>query len=269
MAVNLDLQLSNLGSVQQTFERLGRQQARTAIALALNDTGRSGRLGMVQHLQDSFDRPTKWVSNSPKYRSATPDKLTLAILPTVDSRNAPSRGGAAGVDPQYILQAQEFGGRRADKRSESALRRAGILPAGMQTAIPQEPFPGSDDGKGNLRGAFVQQLLSYLQAFGEQGYRANMTDRKKKNLHRGTARNVGRRYFVTYGRWREGRASNLPPGIWAATGSTGAIIKPVLMFTRPGTYRPRISMERLANSLDLQKTLEKKLRFRIREAAGV
>ncbi len=191
MAVNLDLQLSNLGSVQQTFERLGRQQARTAIALALNDTGRSGRLGMVQHLQDSFDRPTKWVSNSPKYRSATPDKLTLAILPTVDSRNAPSRGGAAGVDPQYILQAQEFGGRRADKRSESALRRAGILPAGMQTAIPQEPFPGSDDGKGNLRGAFVQQLLSYLQAFGEQGYRANMTDRKKKEPAPGHSKECG------------------------------------------------------------------------------
>ena len=91
MAVDLDLQLRNLGSVQQTFERLGRQQARVAISLALNDTGRSGRLGMVKHLQASFDRPSKWITNSPKYRAATPDKLTLAILPTVDSRNAPSR----------------------------------------------------------------------------------------------------------------------------------------------------------------------------------
>lgn len=269
MAVDLDVQLQNLGAWQQAFERLGRQQGRTVIALALNDTGRGGRLEMGKHLQSSFDRPSKWITSSPKYRAATPDQLSLAILPTVDSRNAPSRGGAVGVDPQYILQAQEFGGRRADKRSESALRRAGILPAGMQTAIPQEPFPGSVDGNGNLRGAFVQQLLSYLQAFGEQGYRANMTDRRKKNLQRGSAKAVGRRYFVTYGRLREGRASNLPPGIWASTGSTGAIIKPVLMFTRPGTYRPRISMERLANSLDLQKTLEKKLRFRIREAAGV
>lgn len=267
LALNIDLR--NLGAAQEAFEKLGRQQAREAFALALNDTGRAGRLPMVRHLQSSFDRATKWVANSPKYRAATAKNLSLAILPTVDSRNAPSRGGAAGVDPQYILQAQEHGGRRADKRSEIALRRAGILPPGMQTAIPAEPFPGSDDGNGNLRGAFVQQLLSYLQAFGEQGYRANMTDRKKKNLQRGTARTAGRRYFVTYGRWREGRASNLPPGIWASTGSTGAIIKPVLMFTRPGTYKPRISMERLAQSLDLQTTLEKKVRFRLREAAGV
>lgn len=269
MAVNLSIELRNLGAAQEAFAKLGRQQAREAFALALNDTGRAGRLPMVKHLQGSFDNPTKWIANSPKYRAATASNLSLAILPTVDTRNAPSRGGKAGVDPQYILQAQEHGGRRADKRSEVALRRAGILPPGMQTAIPTDPFPGSDDGHGNLRGAFVQQLLSYLQAFGEQGYKANMTAKTKASVQRGTKKTAGRRYFVTYGRMRDGRASNLPAGIWASTGSAGAIIKPVLMFTRPGTYKPRISMERLANSMDLQATLEKKLRHRIRKAAGV
>src|SRR5690606_37168676 len=109
---------------------------------------------------------------------ATPDNLSLRILPTLDARNLPGKGGKVGVDPQHVLQAQEFGGRRADKKSEVALRRAGILPAGYQTVIPDPPYPGSDDGRGNLRGPFVQQLLSYLQAYSEVGFKANMGAKK-------------------------------------------------------------------------------------------
>ena len=57
---------------------------------------------------------------------ATAAKLSVTIEPTYM--------GGKGIDPQKILDAQTWGGRRRDKRSEVALKRAGILSAGYQTA---------------------------------------------------------------------------------------------------------------------------------------
>lgn len=267
--MEVSIKVENLGAVQDVLKRLSGPQAKEAYAKALNDTGFQVRRQMQAALRDSFDRVTPWVERSPKVFKATADKLSVSIAPTTSSTNAPSKGGKAGVDPQDVLQAQEFGGRRRDKRSEVALRRAGILHNGWQTAIPATPYPGSDDGRGNLRGAFLQQLLSYLQAYSEQGYKANMTDKRKRGLHKGTATRAGRRYFVSYGKWRDGRSSHLAPGIWAASGTGGVDVRPVLMFVRTPTYQPRLSMERIAQAADVQDYLDRRVRFRIREAAGV
>jgi hypothetical protein len=201
----------------------------------------------------------------------------VAVAPTLHTKRLGTTGGKVGVDPQDVLQAQEFGGRRADKRSEVALRRAGILPNGFQTSIPTDPFPGSDDGRGNLRGAFVAQLISYLQASSEQGYRANMTDKRKAKLRNQQGignvatkkvykTTLGRRYFVSLGR---ARGHHLPAGVWAASGTHDVTVKPVLMFVRRPVYQPRISMERVAQEAGLQEYLDRRVRFRLREALGV
>lgn len=277
--MDITIKLENLGPVADVLKKLSGKQAKEAYAKALNDTGFQVRRQMQAAMRANFDRVTPWIERSPKVFKATADKLSVSIAPTLSTTNAPGTGGKVGVDPQDVLQAQEYGGKRRDKRSESALRRAGILPQGMQTAIPREPFPGSDDGRGNLRGAFLQQLLSYLQAYSEQGYKANATPKRKAGIHKGTAKTQGRRYFVAYGKMRGGsrttrkgeqdaRASNLAPGIWAVTGS-GAVVKPVLMFTRPARYRPRLSMDKIARESGAQEYLDKRVRFRIREAAGI
>lgn len=277
--MDIQIKVENLGAVAEVLKRLSGKEAKVGYKNALNDTGFYVRLKMQAVFKTSFDHVTPWIARSPKVFMATPDKLSVSIAPTLSTTNAPSTGGKVGVDPQDVLQAQEFGGKRRDKRSESALRRAGILPQGMQTAIPRIPFPGSDDGRGNLRGAFLQQLLSYLQAYSEQGYKANMSDKRKAGIHKGTAKTQGRRYVVAYGKMRGGsrttrtgeadsRASNLAPGIWAVTGS-GAVVKPVLMFIRPAGYRPLISMDRIARESGAQDYLDKRLRFRIRQVAGI
>ena len=267
--LKLDIRVENLDKVRKALDMLSGPQARQAYANAINDTAKHVQAEMRKHLQSAFDRPTEHIWKSPKYTPATPDNLSASIIPTIDSRNKPGKGGKVGVDQQKILQAQEFGGRRRDKKSEVVLRRAGILMPGWQTAIPETPFPGSDDGHGNLRGAFLQQLLSYLQAYSEQGYKANMTAKRMRSLQKGTAKQAGRRYFVSYGRWRDGRSSHLAPGIWAASGTGGVDVRPVLMFVRTPSYRPRLSMERVAAQADLQNYLDRRVRFRIREAAGV
>ena len=259
--VTIGLSIENLGVVREVLDRLSGEQARTAYAKALNDTGFQVRRAMQAELGKVFDRPTSYITKSPRVTLATADKLSVRV--------EPAYMGGKGVDPQKILQAQEFGGARRDKRSESALRRAGILPNGYQTAIPATPDPGSDDGKGNVRGPFLTQLITYFQASGEQGFKANMTDKRKRAVHKGTAKTAGRRYFVAYGRMRDGRGAHLAAGIWAAAGPGGVDVKPVLMFVRGARYTPRLSMERVAKAADLQDYLDKRLRFRIREAAGL
>lgn len=260
MSIDVTIRMDNLGPVRAVLDRLSGPQAKEAYAAALNDVGFEARRGMQKDFDRVFDRVTPYILKSSFVEKATPERLKVRIAPENQRMNS-------GVDPQKILQAQEFGGRRADKRSEIALRRAGILPNGYITAIPSRPFPGSDDGRGNLRGPFLVQLIGYFGASPEQGYRANLTDRRKRSIHRGTARTAGRRYFIAYGRMRDGRGAHLAAGIWAAQGTGGVDIQPVLMFVRQGSYTPRTSMERIANASDLQGYLDKRLRYRIRQVA--
>ena len=125
------------------------------------------------------------------------------------------------------------------------------------------------------------QLISYFQAFGEQGYKANMSAKGYLRVHRGTKKQTGRRYFVTYGKTRGGpritqkgeqdeRTAHLSPGIWAASGTGGALVRPVLLFVRPKRgYQPRFDMDKVAKRADATAYLERRIRYRLREAAGV
>ena len=277
MHIQLSARVLNQAELLRQIHGLTGAQAAKAYAKALNDTGFEIRRAMQDEMRAVFDRPTDYILRSPFVRMATAARLSVTIEPTYM--------GGKGIDPQKILDAQTWGGRRRDKRSEVALKRAGILPAGYQTAIPDEarggPYPGSDDGKGNLRGPFLVQLISYFQAFGEQGYKANMSDKGYLRVHRGTKKQAGRRYFVTYGKTRGGpritqkgdqdeRTAHLAPGIWAASGTGGADVRPVLMFVRPGRgYLPRFDMDKVAKRADATAYLERRIRYRLREAAGV
>jgi hypothetical protein len=276
VSVDLSLQIRDQKAVEDVLRKLSGKEAAKAYADALNDTGHQARRVLSKELRNEFDRPTPFIYNSPKFVPATPEKLSIAVLPTIDARNLPSKGGKVGVDPQHVLQAQAFGGRRADKRSEVALRRAGILPQGMQTAIPSDPYPGSDDGRGNIKGPFMAQLLSYLQASGEQGYRQNMKAKAKAKLedrttfsHIKTRKELktirGRAYFVSKG---PAFGHRLPAGIWAKSGTHGADVKPVLMFVRRGSYEKRIDLDRVVERADLQSYLDRRVRYRLRKAAG-
>ena len=264
--MEINAQIRGQEAVADLLATLSGPKAAAAYAKAMNDTAFQVRREMQAEFGRVFDRVTPYILKSSYVQMATPEQLYVRIAPE-------NQRDKAGVDPQKILQAQTFGGTRNDKRSEVLLRNANILPNGYMTAIPAEkyggPYPGSDDGNGNLRGAFLQQLISYFGAFTEQGSRSNMTAKRKKNIHKGTKKQDGRRYFVAYGPLRDGRASHLPPGIWAASGTGDCIVKPVLMFIRRAFYKPRLSMDRIAKNVDVQEYLDKRVRFRIREVAGV
>ena len=289
--MKLNVEIRNQKAVQDVLAKLSGPQARVAYAKALNDAGFQMRREMQAALRSSFDRVTPWVEWSPKVFAATPDKLTVAVRPTLrDTRPGPrGTGGKPGVDPQDILEAQEFGGRRRDKKSEVVLRRSGWLPPGYQTAIPKDPFPGSEDGRGNIKGPFIRSVLSYLQAFEELGHTQNMKKGARERVERGGTKRqleqqgprMGRKYFIAGGRaavtWDNkkyrsgaGNTKHLQPGIWASLGSGSTRqLRPVLIFVRTPRYKRRISMDKIARQADLQNYLDKRVRFRIREAAGI
>lgn len=271
MRIDLKTSIKGLERVQAIMDSLSGAQLAKAQTQAINDAAYLYRRNLRAEMAQVFDRPTTYILNSIYVNEATPDKIVAQILPTYY--------GGKGIDPQQILAAEAAGGTRRDKRSEVALSRVGILPSGYQTAIPKTPLPGSDDGRGNLRGPFLVQLLSYFAAFSEQGYRANMTQRRKAAVHSG-----GIRYIVAYGKTgymsrvtasltRAGvmgkRSSNLKPGIWAVTGAHGEVVKPVLMFVRRANYTARLDLKHVAEQADLSAYLSKRMRYRIRQAAGI
>lgn len=259
--MKITMNFIGLDKVQRTLAKLTTTEARAAYAKAINDTAFEVRRKMQSEMSAVFDRPTPYILRSVQFNGATPDLLEANVQPTYY--------GGKGIDPQKVLAAEVEGGTRRDKSSEAALRRVGILPAGYQTAIPANPFPGSADAYGNVKGSFLVQLIAYFQAFGEQGYKANTTPKRIKAIQKGTAKTAGRRYFVSYGRLRGNpKQRHFAPGIWAAMGPGGVDVRPVLMFVKAGSYRVRLDLDRVAQQAGGIEYLSKRLRYRIRQAAG-
>ena len=267
----MNFEFVNTEKTAAKLAALGRDALPDLLAKALNDTALTLRKSTKTEMSSIFDRPTAYTLRSVMVKPATPQKLEAEIAPTYL--------GGKGIDPQKYLRAQVMGGARRNKRSEKLLEDKGILPRGMQTSIPKRPYPGSDDGKGNLKGSFVATLISYFQAFGEQGYRANMTKQKKAKMaditkfssirSRKTLKLTrGVEFFVSNGEAVDykNRARHLAHGIYARTGIHGSDIRPVLIFTRRGVYAPRLDFERIARQADVEALFQRKARFAIYQA---
>lgn len=268
--MKIDVGLLGLDRVQQRLQALTSTEFNRAVVGALNDEAYALRTEMQDHMRKTFDRVTPWIENSPRYEKATTQNMVAIVWPKSDR--------AGQIDPQKILQAQEYGGRRSDKRFESALRRIGVLPVGYQAVLPRAPFPGSDDGHGNIRGPFIKHLLAYFQALRVGEKNPNMTDKTMAKVHAtGNQRRTkglqvgplmgGRRYFVvTKGQKLNGisrtthKEIDLHPGIWA---DVSGRVNPVLLFTKTGTYKPLLNIESLSKDQERIERFGKRLRARI------
>jgi hypothetical protein len=263
--MQVNIRLEGMDKVREELANLSGPRFQQAVATTLNQVAGRYAKNMRAEMAKVFDRPRPYTLRSVVVKQATSAKLEATVQPTYM--------GGKGIDPQQYLKAQADGGVRSDKRSEKALRTAGILPSGYYLAIPKDPFPGSEDGYGNLKGSFVVQLLSYFKAFAEQGYRANMTDKRRAKLaDRTTYSSLNSRremamirgvvFFVSYGRLR---GQNLAPGIWAKTGTHGANVRPVVMFVRTPQYRVRLDMDKIARETDASGLMAKWLRGNVRD----
>lgn len=229
MSINV---AANFTQVQEALLWQGKQ-ARYALSQAINDTAFKARAGTQAEMRKSFDRPSDYTLRSVRVvKLATKDALTATIQPNQSG---------AGVDPQKFLQPEVFGGPRRLKRSEIALRRVGVLPDGMFTAMPNSPVSEQVDQFGNYKGAFMRMLAAYFAGATAKG------DKRKSRLAKTGRNDAGQRTIggVIYFAVTTRESGGLPLGIWAKTGVHGRTVRPVLMFVRPPMYRARLDLDRV------------------------
>jgi hypothetical protein len=240
----------DLENVVGWARQIAEDQIPFAMAATLTRTAQDVRAAEYEAMQSQLDRPTRFTLNSLFVKPARKNNLE-AVVWLKDTGDTAAR--------QY-LSTQITGGRRTPKRFEAALQRVGLMPQGWVAVAARD---SERDEFGNLPGKFIVQLLSYLNAFSEQGYRSNMKDKRRSKLaaatrtESGYLRINGVQYFVSKGRgeftgrgaWMHGRQQHLAAGIWAKTGTHGSDIKPVLLFVPAARYRSRFTFAETAESV--------------------
>lgn len=221
---------TDLGKIFDTIDRqISRQTAK-----ALSETAKQAREAVTAEIGRVFDRPTPFTMRSVFYRGASVDRgIPYAQVFLKTDR---AHKGSAATD--YLLPQVQGGGREL-KRSERLMRRAGVLPPGMIAV------PGRDakrDAYGNMSRGQLVQVLSWLQAFGQQGYGANMTERRRKSLAKDrVGRKTGKltkgfEYFLL----REPRNGFLPGVYQKVRYGDRVVPRIILVFVKAPAYRPRL-----------------------------
>lgn len=221
-----------------------------------NDLAFATRAATTKKMESVFVQPTPWTLKSIWVDKAK-DKMNIKARVWLNDYGGQER----------VIQHEFTGGLRRFKPFEGQFLRKGIIDKDL-IIVPAAGCPL--DSYGNPKPAFMVQMLSYLNVFGEQGYRANMTEQTKKRLRGKFSKAVGGdvEFFISTGRWPN---QNLPAGIWMRVKyAAGSAVKPVFLFVRKGAYLKRIDIEDIARNqfetygkqiLDkyLQDALEEKL----------
>lgn len=223
---------SNLEAVAKELRRLADDgKMRRALSTALTRTAKDAQAAIQRKMPSVFDRPTPFTLKSVMIESATAQTLSARVF----IRDEATKGTA----PVKYLAPQAHGGARNQKRFERQLQAAGLLPPGMY-AVPGEA--AKLDGYGNWDRGQIVQVVAFLRAFGEQGYKSNMSDKRRQGFSK---KNGGVEYFV--GRSKGGRGAL---GIWARYRfAGGSAIKPIALFVRAPKYKQRFDFQRLANDV--------------------
>lgn len=197
-----------------------RKQVEFATAVALTRTAKRVEAAEVHEMTDVFNRPTPFTLSGTFVRPATTSNLSAEVK----LKDFAGKGTPAAT----YLAAQLRGGTRGLKRFERALIAVGAMPPGFR-AVPGAA--AKLDSYGNMDRGQIVQILSYFRAFPEAGYKANMTDKRRAALAKGSKTRQGFAYFV-------GRPGDrLPLGIYQRVYfARGTAIKPVLIFVASVAY---------------------------------
>ncbi|HNB07787.1 MAG TPA: hypothetical protein PKV97_17765 [Thauera aminoaromatica] len=221
---------SELVKLRERFAKM-REQLPFATAQALTQTAQAGQAAVRQEMTRVFDRPTPYILDSTFIKPATKTNLEAHVY-------LKDIAGKA-IAPAKAIGHEVTGGGRAWKRSEGALRNAGLMGAN-ENAVPGQA--AKLDAYGNMDRGQIIQIIAYFQAFGEQGYKANTTRSKRDKLAKGTKAKGGMRYFLK----RDGRGR----GIYMSEQSFGRwSMRPVLMFVRRAQYQRRLDMQRVVQDV--------------------
>ena len=242
----ITIRFEGMREVQDMLATAGKQ-AKFATSLALNDLAFMIRDKEIETMQQVFKNPMPRTVNNIRVRKATAQNLTATI----------SFNQIWDWD-EYMVPEIE-GGSRPMKRSEKAFGHYYVPGAGAQL-----------DQYGNIKGSQIQQIMSYLQKFGESGFKMNRTASRQTALGKGmndyfmiTQTTNGLKPGV-YMRVDKGQGqmiyaramANKPRGVKKAEmraklrGQLERGVVPVLVFVnRPPTYRKRFPFYEVSNQV--------------------
>ncbi len=242
--IELKIDPSAFLRMEKSLLALADKHIPTAMAKTLTRLATGARTEVMTRMETLFDRPTPFTMNSVRYMAATRDNLTSMVYISDDA--------AKGLSPRKYLKPEIEGGPRNLKRSEKALIAKGLMQPG-QHIIPAEGF--DLDAYGNVPGRIMVKILSRLSALGETGYRANVSDKRLKQLKR--ARMAARRggndidgvrqfggtdYFVAHS-----KVDGAPLGIYQLV-SKGKVVPAFYFARRNPTYAARFPFEEMVNT---------------------
>lgn len=238
--IPLTIKVEGLKELQDNLDDLVKHRMPKITAIALTKTAMAVAEESKQVMQQIFDRPTPFILRSQWVKMATPTDLSASV----EWKSRAGKGVRSWDAATRTLHPHVEGGSRQYKNFEVALQRIGVLPNGYFAM----PGAGADiDAYGNMSRSQIIQILSYFKAFPEMGYYANITEKKKARLAKGSKR-TGRRGFVYFvGRPGNGR---LPLGIYKRTTfAFGSAVKPIMIFGRTPGYRKRWDIQSMSQKV--------------------
>lgn len=209
-----------------------RRQVPFAASRAINATASDVKLAMRGEMSRSLDRPKAYTLGG-LFVAPSNKRNLVATVGLIDKPKAGNRA------PEKYLAPQIEGGSRRVKAFESALLKAGAMPAGYRVV----PGAGAKiDRYGNISAAQMQEIfgaiksnISNLRIFAGRGKRAHA---------------VG--YFVVAP--GNPRTAHLAPGLYRRNERGGAsTIVPVLLYVQGVSYRKRLDLMRPAETVVRQK----------------
>lgn len=229
-----DVQKKLLGTVRKA--EVATQRALIKVAGHIRDAEKA-------EMERVFDRPTRWTLGAMKVKLTGKMEVTVGII---DTEGAYKRA-------QNYLGTQVSGGSRKLKAMERSLQSRGLMPGGTYIV----PGAGAKlDAFGNISTGEIRQILSWFDT-AEQwaGSTQNMGQKGREKRRKGTKKKLGFEYFaVAPGARRTYTRSNgktgthaMQPGIYRRTSFVfGSAIKPILIFVKNTSYKPRFNFERVA-----------------------
>lgn len=243
---------SNLDLVQRRLTEIAESQLLYAGVNTLKKVGWMIKEEIGKEMLTKLEQPiTPYTKNSVIYRSSETTKANPRAKIFVNDYKWEDR----------VIGHLFSGGYRNFKRMERAFIHHGLMRPGMWM-IPRDGAPR--DAYGNIKGSFVQMLMSYFGVGPDPS--SYMTQKKKdklakyKNLpYKGGLKRVatGAQYFISTGQKSRETArdqsdiygmrvkgQNLPPGIYKRSGPNGADLESVISFVRAGKpYQQYFSLQ--------------------------
>lgn len=207
ITINVDL-----AGARAFLGALGTRTLPYVVKRALNDTAEDLLASEIALMHQVFDRPTPWVEKAfffNRSTEATEENLVASIEPRE----------FGGVPAYKVLKAEVFGGARAAKRHEVALRARGIM-RGSEFAVPGQGVPL--DGHGNMPGSLITRILSALGANPMGNETATSRKRQRRKGNQG--------FFVSRG------SNRLRDGIYERKGGR---VRPMIIFVHQPRYAVR------------------------------